>query len=67
MAGVAIIATLALAGCADSRPNPIPTEGTEGVSSARNMREQKVELSDGRTVLCLFWRTDFECFPEEPE
>jgi hypothetical protein len=65
MAGVAIIATLALTGCASQRQADSTEDAGEGVvvESERRIDQQKVTLSDGTDVYCLFWRLEMECFP----
>lgn len=59
MAGVAAVATLALAGCASATPRG-PSESDGSVKQAADnagFAESKVTLSDGRTITCITWST----------
>lgn len=62
MVGVALVATLALAGCAkategSSNPAPPSTGGgsVKQQTSTDGFEERKITLSDGRTITCLTW------------
>lgn len=59
MAGVALVATLALAGCASQGGQAWEPPADDGVvdqqSSTRGIEERKVKLSDGRTITCITW------------
>lgn len=61
MVGVALAATLALAGCGtasgSSNPAPVRTNGgpVKQQTSTDGFEERKIKLSDGRTVTCLTW------------
>jgi major membrane immunogen (membrane-anchored lipoprotein) len=63
MVGVALVATLALAGCASSgksdfseeTPAPeVPSTVRQGTDDSA-FRENVITLNDGRTVICLTW------------
>lgn len=58
MAGVALVATLALAGCGAVRDYEENTDGDSSVSqnsSTQGIEERHITLSDGRVITCITW------------
>jgi major membrane immunogen (membrane-anchored lipoprotein) len=63
MVGVALVATLALAGCSGSgksdfseeTPAPEAPSAVQRGTDADSFKENIITLNDGRTVVCLTW------------
>lgn len=69
MAGAALIAALALAGCASQGARTVSEDSDVTEEADKRVTQQKVVLSDGSEAYCLFYRLEMECWPivEEPE